>query len=319
MTTVRVSAKGPAPRPLAEVATTSSWCQRWRNGAHSWRHIHEGGFDARRYSVEPIDEGTARAWVCQHHYTKAYPPASQRYGMFDRAGQLVGAAVLGVPMSERVLTNVFPDLEPLVETLELSRMVLADQVPGNAESWFLARVFEASAERGLRGVVAFADPVPRHLAGRVLFAGHTGHIYVASNGAYLGRATARTLTILPSGAVLSARSAQKVRAGERGHAHVERQLVQLGATPRRPHADRAAWLTDALNEIGATRTRHGGNHRYAFRLGRTARARARVRLGMDPLPRPTSVDLPPPEQLALFAPGWPTMITAMRGTDEERS
>ncbi len=197
-------------------------------------------------------------------------------------------------MSERVLTNVFPDLEPLVETLELSRVVLADDVPGNAETWLLARVFEAAAVRGLRGVVAFADPVPRHVAGRVLFAGHTGHIYVAGNAVYLGRATARTLTVLPSGAVLSARSAQKVRVGERGHAHVERQLVQLGAAPRRTHADRAAWLTDALNEIGATRIRHSGNHRYAFRLGRTARLRARVRLGMNPLPRPVGIDRPRP-------------------------
>jgi hypothetical protein len=318
MTTPSTSQQGPAARDLVEVATTSPWCQRWRDGAHSWRHIHEGGFDARRYSVEPIDEATARAWVCQHHYSSAYPAASQRYGLSDRDGQLVGAIVLGIPMSERVLTNVFPDLEPLVEALELARMVLADEVPGNAESWFLARAFKAAAERGLRGVVAFADPVPRHVAGRVLFAGHTGHVYTAANAAYLGRATARTLTVLPDGAVLSARSAQKVRAGERGHAHVERQLVQLGATPRRPHADRAAWLTDALNELGATRIRHRGNHRYAFRLGRTARQRARVRLGMSSMPRPVGVDLAPAEQLALFAAERPTMIATMPGSGEDR-
>lgn len=194
----------------------------------------------------------------------------------------------------------------------------AYEVPGNAGSWFLARVFEAAAERGLRGVVAFADPVPRHVAGRVLFAGHPGQVYTAANAAYLGRATARTLIVLPDGAVLSARSAQKVRAGERGHAHVERQLVQLGATPRRPHAGRAAWLTDALNEIGATRLRHGGNHRYAFRLGSTARLRARVRLGMSPMPRPGGVDRPPPEQLALFTADRPTVITAMPGAGEDR-
>ena len=106
------TARGPAPRDLVEVATTSPWCQRWRGGAHSWRHIHEGGFDARAYRVEPIDEATARAWVCRHHYTSAYPAASQRYGLHGRDGQLVGVIVLGVPMSERVLTNVFPDLCP---------------------------------------------------------------------------------------------------------------------------------------------------------------------------------------------------------------
>ncbi len=189
------------------------------------------------------------------------------------------------------------------DALELSRLVLEDAVPGNGESWFLARVFEAEAERGLRGVVAFADPVPRQVGGRVLFAGHTGHIYVAANATYLGRSTARTMTVLPNGAVLSPRSAQKVRAGERGHRHVEQQLVRLGATPRRPHADPAAWLTVALDEVGATRIRHGGNHRYGFRLGRTARLRQRVRLGLPSLPRPTAVDQPPPQQLALFPGG----------------
>ena len=52
---------GPAPVALPEVTTSSPWCQRWRDGHHSWRHIHEGGFDARRYSVERIDEDTARS------------------------------------------------------------------------------------------------------------------------------------------------------------------------------------------------------------------------------------------------------------------
>jgi hypothetical protein len=264
--------------------------------------VHEGGFDARRYRVEPIGDVAARAWVVANHYSASYPAASRRYGLF--AGeQLVGACVLGVPMSDRVLTNVFPDLQPVRDSLELSRLVLDDAVPGNGESWFLARVFAAEAERGLRGVVAFADPVPRHVGGRVLFAGHTGHIYIASNAAYLGRSTARTMTVLPNGAVLSPRSAQKVRAGERGHRHVEQQLVHLGASPRRPHVDPAAWLSVALDEIGVTRVRHGGNHRYGFRLGRTARLRQRVKLGLPCEPRPTGVDRPPPQQLALFPGG----------------
>ncbi len=187
------------------------------------------------------------------------------------------------------------------------------------ESWFLARVFEAEAARGVHGVVAFADPVPRQLGGRVLFAGHTGHVYIASNAAYLGRGTGRTLTLLPNGAVLAARSAQKVRTGERGHAHVERQLVDLGATPRRPHAGGAEWLAEALHEIGATRIRHGGNHRYAFRLGRTARQRSRVRLGMGELPRPHGVDQAPPDQLALFAPARPSRIMTIPVTVEDQA
>ncbi len=34
---------------LPEVPISSPWCQRWRQRQHSWRHVGEGGFDARRY------------------------------------------------------------------------------------------------------------------------------------------------------------------------------------------------------------------------------------------------------------------------------
>ncbi len=44
-------------------------CQRWRGGTHTWRPVHEGGFDARRYRVVPIQEKPARAFVERHHYS----------------------------------------------------------------------------------------------------------------------------------------------------------------------------------------------------------------------------------------------------------
>jgi hypothetical protein len=75
-------------------------------------------------------------------------------------------------MSTAVLTNVFPDMESMVESLELSRLVLADQVPGNGESWFIARALADAAEAGVRDVVAFADPVPRALDGCQWFGKH---------------------------------------------------------------------------------------------------------------------------------------------------
>jgi len=150
-------------------------------------------------------------------------------------------------------------------------------------------------------VVAFSDPVPRRSGGRVVFPGHRGVIYMASNAAYLGRATARTLTVLPDGGVLSDRSAQKIRTQERGHPHVERQLVALGATTRRAGQSGSEWLAYALSEIGATRLRHRGNHRYAFRLARTARLRDRIRLGLPAGRYPRSLDAASADQLDLFA------------------
>jgi hypothetical protein len=285
-----VTPRGLADRLLLEVSPSSEWCQRWNARAHSWRHTSEGGFDPRRYTVEPITETAARSWVVEHHYSGSYPAASRRYGLLDGDGTLLGVCVLGIPMSRAVLTNVFPDLEPMVESLELSRLVLADAVPANAESWFIARAFSDAALHGVRGVVAFADPVPRTLVGRTVFPGHRGVIYMASNAAYLGRSTTRTLILLPNGQTLSARSAQKIRRHERGHRHVERHLVALGAAARRPSQSGTDWLAEALHQVGATRLRHRGNHRYAFRLGSNARARARVRLGMPGGAYPASVD-----------------------------
>ena len=71
------------------------------------------------------------------------------------------------------------------------------------ESWFLARCFDELAARGIRGVVSFADPVPRQTAaGAVICPGHVGTIYQATNAIYTGRGTARTIIVLPAGTTL---------------------------------------------------------------------------------------------------------------------
>lgn len=266
----------------------SDYCQRWRDGAHSWRHTSEGGFDKTRFEVAAItDDASAKTFVETHHYSRSYPAARLRVGLFER-GELVGAAVFGVPMSERVLTSAFPTLEPYAEALELSRFVLLDRVPANAESWYLAQAFRVVAAAGLRGVVAFADPMPRVLPdGSVLSPGHVGTIYQASNGVHTAtRGTARTLLLGPDGRVVSARSVQKIRAQEVGHEYAEARLVELGATPRAAGDDPTAWLGRALDECGVRRVRHPGNYRYLFRIGTTRAERSRVVLGLAPAPYP---------------------------------
>lgn len=265
-------------KALTEVPTASANCQRWNGGQHTWRHTSEGGFDPARYSVEPLDETTAKAFVTGHHYSGTYPAAAQRYALLD-GPLLVGVLVLGIPASGRVLTAPFPELDPYTESLELSRLVLLDEVPANAETWFIARCFTEAAARGVRGVVSFADPVPRLVNGQVLFPGHVGTIYQASNAVLAGRSTARTLTLLPDGTVLSARAMQKVRGQERGHRHVEQLLMAWGAPAPKAFGDPARWLIDALAVIGATKLRHRGNHRYCFRLGTPAQRRS-IHLGL---------------------------------------
>ncbi|MFD3920180.1 hypothetical protein [Streptomyces sp. NPDC058595] len=222
--------------------------------------------------------------MLRHHYSRSYPSAIKRFGLFDITGneqRLVGAAVFGAPVAEAVLARPFPDLQPYVESVECSRFVLLDEVPANAESWFLARAFEELLAAGVRGVVSFADPVPRRTAaGDLITVGHIGTIYQASNAMYAGRATARTQKLLPDGTVLNGKAAQKVRGREQGHEYVEAQLVALGAPVPSAGGDSAAWLRTSLETIGARNVRHPGAHRYLFRLGKNRRERERIKLGL---------------------------------------
>ena len=261
--------------------------QRWRQRHSTWVRPDRPLFDPSHYQVDRCSEADAKPFVVEHHYSASFPAARFAYRLDDRRdGQLAGVAVFGIPASARVLTGPFPDLEPYVESLELSRLVLLDDVAYNAESWFVARCHHDLTARGVRGVVAFADPMPRHTAdGRVITPGHAGVIYQALNFQLAGATTPRRLTVLPDGTIFSDRSAQKIRSGDRGHDYAERRLVTLGALPRHADDDPRRWLADALAAVGARRLSHPGNHRYTTTLGR----RTRRELAAAHASRPTTV------------------------------
>jgi hypothetical protein len=196
-------------------------CQRWRHHRHTWVRRRDGGFDRGRYQVVELPEAEAKRYVLAHHYAASWPAARLRYGLLDLTdGSLCGVLVLGVPMHPNVLTRPFPHLEPYVQSLELVRLVVDRGVASNGESWFTTAALRMAAERDVRGVVAFADPIPRvrHTGdGPVLVvAGHCGTVYQACNARYTGLATPRRQILLPDATVLTARAAAKVTGGERG-------------------------------------------------------------------------------------------------------
>ncbi|MFF6642286.1 hypothetical protein ACFY83_34330 [Streptomyces althioticus] len=227
------------------------------------------------------------------------PAVKVQFGLYDTVEgerRLSGVAVFGVPVSKAVLTKPLPELRPFTGSLECSRFVLLDEGPGNAESWFLARCFDALLAEGVRGVVSFADPVPprRTASGLLVMPGHVGTTYAATNALHTGRATARTVKLLPDGTVFHDRTAQKIRCQEQGHEYAAAQLVTLGAPRPRPGCDPALWLREALSAVGARNVRHRGAHRWVFRLGRTRREREEIKLGIASLrPYPKRPD---PEQ-----------------------
>ncbi len=274
--------------------------QRWNRKRTSYRPARET-IRTELYDVAELATDTeARRFVEEHHYSGTYPAARFRFGLFTR-GKLVGCAVFSHPCNDRCLTSVFN--APAHASVELGRFVLLDEVPGNGETWFLARCFEVlRREHELIGVVSFSDDCPRETsAGETIFAGHIGTIYQAANACYLGRGTARTLKLLPDGRVFSDRTYQKIRAGERGWLYGARILQSHGAEPIDQDAtreDRLAWLSHWTKHL--TRPlRHPGSHKYAWPFEKKGR---RIRQFSLPYPKRRRVSgvLQVGKQLDLF-------------------
>lgn len=255
--------------------------QRWSNGRAYYRPAGEP-IKTREYDVAKIpDDTTARDWICRVHYSGSYVAAKERIGLYRR-GELVGVAVFSVPMNEAALTNVFPkdSLDNLLATifpksaldnlLDLGRFAIDRSVGGNGCSFFHAECRRILAADGYVGEIAFADDVARtDAAGNVIFAGHLGTHYCASNATLISRGTARTLRLLPDGRVFSDRAASKVRSGERGWRYAARILESFGA-PEAPEGDEARriWLRDWTERL-TRRLRHPGCLKYAWALDKS--------------------------------------------------
>ena len=247
--------------------------QRWRDRRGSYRPAGEP-FTPSAFEVAAIpDDTTARRFVEQHHYSGTYVAARRRFGLYT-AGALAGVAVFSVPARAEVL---HPLPGGLARGLELGRFVLLDHVKANAETWFLARCFELLRPDGFAGVVSFSDPHARTTAdGRVVFGGHVGTIYQASNAVFLGQARRHTVLLLPDGrsfsrralSKISRRALSKIRRRERGWAYAVDQLVAAGADA--PGRDLNAWLTGALGKV-VRPSKHPGCFKYVFGLDRTTR------------------------------------------------
>lgn len=243
-------------------------CQRWLEGRHTYRAAREV-IDTKHLDVGELDELTAKAFIETHHYSKRYPAARFRFGLYDR-GELAGVAVFSRPWRPEVLTNPFPWLDHVDQAAELGRFVLLDHVGSNGETWFLRRCRRRLRGR-LRAFVSFSDPTPRRaLDGSEVFPGHIGTIYQADNAVYRGTTNPATLWLLPDGTVFSNVANGKIRRGLVGWRSCAAELERFGADPIAPDAndsERIHWLERWRTEI--TRPmRHRGLHRYTFTLDR---------------------------------------------------
>ena len=240
-------------------------CQRFTEGRESRRPAGEL-IKTSAYDVAPIGAvEVAKAFIRQHHYIKHASPTPHRFGLYKR-GELVGVALFGPPASKNAHNAVFPSLT-MKTAVTFGRLVLVEDVPGNGESWFIARCFDLLRARGVQAVESCADPEPRtNVSGAQTFKGHLGIVYQATNGVYIGKTNDNTQHWLPDGTVLSNRSQSKLRSGERGNDHPVSQLVSFGAVEPRtgPRGSSSGALSSAAVTVIAGTTAISGRSIGAF-------------------------------------------------------
>ncbi len=260
--------------------------QRWRDKRGTYRPAGEV-INTRNYEVaRNVDRALAIQFVKQHHYSGSVCTIDELFTFYEH-GELVGVAIFSEPQHKNSLTNVFPN-SCISHLLELGRFILLDRVPGNGESFLHARCRE-QLKKDYAGYVAFADDTPRRdTDGNLIFRGHLGCHYQASNAVLIGRGTKRTLRLFNDGRVYSDRAAQKVRAAEKGWRYAARQLEEAGAPPV-PEAEqeRRAWLRHW--RIALTRPLpHPGALKYAWSLDKSVRLPKSL-----PYPKFTAAQLQP--------------------------
>jgi hypothetical protein len=268
--------------------------QRWQLGREHRRPAGEV-IRPSEYDVVELGPLEAKAFVREHHYSGECSPTAHPFGLLRR-GELGGVAVFGPLPSSNAHRKVFPTLSQK-QAVTLGRLVLTDEIPGNGESYFVARCFELLAKPAMYrpfnrdgsprapvvAVESCADPEPRHTPdGRRVHRGHVGTVYQALNGRYVGKTNPASLILLPDGTVLSNKAQGKLVRGERGRTTAVAQLERWGATPLAEGEDPEAWL-ELWRERLTRGMRHRGNHRYLWCLDKRRR---REVLTADPRPYP---------------------------------
>lgn len=271
-------------------------CQRWRDGCDSYRPAGEV-INPSRFSVMLINEASAKEYVVRNHYSRSYPAAICRAGLFLKepflADRLVGVAVFSQPMNNHAI----PKYTGMAagNGVELGRFVLDDDVAANGETWFLKRAFQLLRDEKphVKSVLSYSDPHPRIAEnGCQTLRGHVGTIYQAHGGRFLGKATPRRLTLAKDGTVVSDRLLSKIRNEERGQDYALRQLIRLGAPLPRLEEDAREYVARALAEGPFRRAKHTGNFVYAWSLERGRKGRRVMEKFLPPLPYPKQLEAP---------------------------
>jgi hypothetical protein len=134
------------------------------------------------YEVMAIPALIGKKFIIENHYSKGVHNGPMCFGLL-KDGELQGVCAFASPSSENVRSSIFGE-EFKGSVTELHRLVLLDEVPKNAESFFIVRALkELKKQRPYyKAVISFADPTQNHL----------GIIYQATNAIYCGTSSPAT-------------------------------------------------------------------------------------------------------------------------------
>lgn len=212
--------------------------------------VHVGAAKASDYEVRRVHHRDVRPFVIEHHYARSASNTSvYAFGLY-KGGLLVGAALWMPPVLpvekwarkwavtevDRALANepnaqrrakIARQAAGLAEahSLVLSRLVVLDNEPKNAESIFLGAMLRTIAnDQRYRIVVTYADEG---------IAGHTGTIYRATNWTYAPGAYRHPRWRSKDGGLVSPKAGSKsARSGNR----TREEMAALGHQKLAPGA-----------------------------------------------------------------------------------
>jgi len=122
------------------------------------------------YIVTLCDRNDIRDFIEQHHYSTSINGVRSTYCFkLERDGELIGAMLYG----QLAMANAYKKYaDEELDVIELRRLVLIDDTPRNAESYFIGYTLRwLKKNTDVKKVVSYADPNY----------GHQGVIYQATN------------------------------------------------------------------------------------------------------------------------------------------
>ena len=133
----------------------------------------------KKYQIIEIDRNEAKDFIEIYHYTHNLGVFKVAYGLFLNK-KIVGCIVFGFPIGRQTIKSISPILQNS-EVLELTRLVLLDEIEKNSESYFISKAIKILKKNHpkLKVIISYSDPMYSHL----------GIIYQATNFLYQGNKT----------------------------------------------------------------------------------------------------------------------------------